>query len=140
MSMPAETADNRPSINFMWTKHRTRGSQKTREADETARRKWGSAREEQTGVCAGDAPGSAPLKERSPRAMPAGVMIANKTARTGWSNEGHLEARGVSGVGRPAMRIPSEIPSKSWWKPIASTSDADDQLVRSSGRADARGR
>ena len=64
--------------------------------------------------------------------IPAGVVMANKAARTGWSSGG-LAGVGL-GAGKPAMRMPSDMPSKSWWKMMATTSDttrSDNQSVQS---------
>jgi hypothetical protein len=53
--------------------------------------------------------------------MPAGVVMANKTAKTGWSSGGLVSV--ALGAGKAAIRIPSDMPSKSWWKEMASSSD-----------------
>jgi len=63
------------------------------------------------------------LNTTRPRTIPAGFVTAKSTARVDRKMGIYLSLPSSSD-GRDAIRIPSDNPSKSWWKIIATRSDA----------------
>lgn len=60
--------------------------------------------------------------------MPAGLVIAKRMTRVDRKKAIYLMPPS-SDEGRDAIRMPSDSPSKSWWKIIATRSDAVTEIV-----------